>query len=301
MSVLENRSLAQASGTQIKDRCAAAGFSHVAEDLECEGDMPNATLHYINSKPSDTGNTLLYFHGGGYCLPIIGKGHTGFALEFAKAASIKKVVLLEYTLAPELQYPGQIVQALSALRLLLRTHKPSEIVIGGDSCGGNLALAVISHLIKPSNFASRITLDEDLRGSLLISPWVKFDQSAPSFKYNARTDLISDSVLEDLIVHYKPTLGEVYADPATAGPEFWNDMPVRKTLVTAGSWEVFLDDIQLLAKNMGSDYPGAVGKHGPVELAVAAKEAHIECVIDIELDIKNGIMLKQCLDWARRL
>jgi acetyl esterase/lipase len=64
----------------------------------------------------------------------------------------------------------------------------------GDSAGANLVLSLLSHINhpNPSTVLSipPIKLDEDLKGAVLISPWVDFDTSKDSFKRNQYKDCI---------------------------------------------------------------------------------------------------------------
>lgn len=55
---------------------------------------------------------------------------------------------VEYILAPESKFPGSLVQALAAWFYLTRElgYHPSQIILGGDSYGGELALAFSRYL-----------------------------------------------------------------------------------------------------------------------------------------------------------
>ena len=303
VSPLEARYLTPPTGQAIRDYCHNSGITHVAKEFDCGSDAPRATLHYLNSKPEEIGNVVLFFHGGGFGNPLVAAAYVPFNLDFARNASISKVVCLEYTLAPGLRYPGQLVQALYAMRHLLEVHKPSEIVIGGDSAGGNLSLAILAHIIKPSPYAPTLQLGGDkaekLRGAFMISPWVTFDVSSPSFRKNAGTDIIGKHVLNQYVVNLKPKRGEVYAEPLVAEPAFWSNLPAKNVIITAGAWEVFQDHIETLAKKMGAE---AAGGSGPVELAVAAKEQHDQCLFDHASGLPpTGHMARSVSDWARRI
>lgn len=96
-------------------------------------------------------------------------------LEAARAAKCEKVVFLEYTLTLRMQYPGQLVQAAYALKALMeRGMKPEHIIVGGDSAGGNLVLALLAHLKKPLLEAPVVDGFGEggkVRGVVLLSPW----------------------------------------------------------------------------------------------------------------------------------
>jgi acetyl esterase/lipase len=97
---------------------------------------------------------VLFFHGGGYMQPI-NSGHLEWCLRSfvlgIKEAEVA-VACLQYGLAPTLQYPGKLRQAVAALnRLLASGITPRQIVIGGDSAGGHLAFDMLAHMLRPSS------------------------------------------------------------------------------------------------------------------------------------------------------
>jgi monoterpene epsilon-lactone hydrolase len=84
---------------------------------------------------------LLYLHGGGY-FGCSAQSHrpitVGFALEGFR------VLAPDYRLAPENQFPAAVEDAVAAYRGLLgEGYSAERIVIGGDSAGGGLALALL--------------------------------------------------------------------------------------------------------------------------------------------------------------
>ncbi|WP_300379083.1 alpha/beta hydrolase [Henriciella sp.] len=88
--------------------------------------------------------TLLYLHGGGWMLFSIDT-HDRLMREYAERTGCA-VVGLDYSLAPEHRFPRALEESVACLAWLndhgaehgLNTER---IVIGGDSAGGNLALA----------------------------------------------------------------------------------------------------------------------------------------------------------------
>lgn len=77
-----------------------------------------------------------------------------------------RVFAINYRLAPETQFPGQLHDAVSAyMRLTVDLKIPPEnIIFAGDSAGGGLVLATLLYL-----------RDEGYplpAGAILMSPWV---------------------------------------------------------------------------------------------------------------------------------
>ncbi|KAG6020684.1 hypothetical protein E4U40_005925 [Claviceps sp. LM458 group G5] len=114
--------------------------------------------------------------GGGFGLPIL-NGHIKFLMRFIKSRGSRKpslsVLFLEYTLAPIAQYPTQLIQAVEVLRYLITTTKrsPSNIMIGGDSAGGNLVTGVLSHLKHGHKAIDKLALSEPLAAAIMMAPW----------------------------------------------------------------------------------------------------------------------------------
>ena len=84
--------------------------------------------------------TLLFFHGGGF---VIGDVETYDV--FARALAVRtrrRVVSVEYRLAPEHPYPAAVHDCLAVTRYFASQAETGPIVLCGDSAGGNLAAVV---------------------------------------------------------------------------------------------------------------------------------------------------------------
>ncbi|MCY1278903.1 putative acetyl-hydrolase LipR [compost metagenome] len=92
--------------------------------------------------PESSRGLLLYLHGGAYVLGSPAT-HRGLCASLARRARMA-VCVLDYRLAPEHPYPAAREDAVAAYRALLELgHRPQEIVIAGDSAGGNLCLSSV--------------------------------------------------------------------------------------------------------------------------------------------------------------
>jgi acetyl esterase/lipase len=126
---------------------------------------------WVTPKAGAEETVLLYFHGGGYVL-----GSARFYQEptarLALAAGMR-VLVPDYRLAPEHPYPAALEDALAVWRWLRSTGvQPSRVVVGGDSAGGGLTLALL--------MALRDAGQPLPAGALLLSPWVDLSCAAPS-------------------------------------------------------------------------------------------------------------------------
>lgn len=263
--------------------CRKRNIQVSSSTLQC-GQYPNATLHEITlNEEAQQGDTtaLLYFHGGGYRNTIVGEGHVPVILDCAAAARASKVVFLEYTLAPESAYPGQLAQAVRALEVLLNEQnlRPSQIIIGGDSAGGNLALALLAHLHHPAPGVSRISGfgeadEEHFKCVFLISPWVTTSLSAASFRENAPRDYLHKETAKLFMDFWKPRKEDMWADILRAKEGFWATLPVAQMVVTVGEFEVFRDDVETMAQRCSA------GIGDRLTFQVVPGEVHVQAVVD---------------------
>lgn len=93
---------------------------------------------------------IMHFHGGGWVLGDKDT-HDRLVRELAHGAKAA-VVFVNYTPAPDAQYPTQIEEAYAATKWIAENGQtlnldPSRLVVFGDSVGGNMA-AVVSMMAK---------------------------------------------------------------------------------------------------------------------------------------------------------
>ncbi|MEM2134165.1 MAG: alpha/beta hydrolase [Candidatus Freyarchaeota archaeon] len=122
---------------------------------------------------------LLYFHGGGM---VLGSPNTHRILTVTLGQLTKmRVLSVDYRLAPEHPHPAQLEDCTKAYKWLLsKGIKPKNIVIAGDSAGGNLTLTTLLKL-----------RDEGIplpAGAVCLSPATDWTGSDESFFENAKTD-----------------------------------------------------------------------------------------------------------------
>ncbi|MBE7211402.1 MAG: alpha/beta hydrolase [Gluconacetobacter diazotrophicus] len=93
---------------------------------------------------------MLYLHGGGWTLFSLDT-HDRLMREYAARSGLA-VIGLDYSLVPEIRFPVPVLEAVAAIRALRSPahaaalgFDPSALplAVGGDSAGGNLALAAV--------------------------------------------------------------------------------------------------------------------------------------------------------------
>ncbi|KAK4935979.1 hypothetical protein LTR10_023066 [Elasticomyces elasticus] len=216
------------------------------------------SAYWLGDKAAD--KLLLFFHGGGYVTAAT-DAHFQLLFDVVQQAQSRgkslAVLVLEYDMAPAARYPTQVRQATYAFKYLMEDMKIpcSKILLAGDSAGGNLALALLSHIAHPSAaIAPVVKASQPLLGVFLLSPWVTFSINAPSMTSNVYKDCID---VETVYMWSRDFLGTTSEDnynvPLNADPTWWSSLKVNDVCITAGRNEVFLDDIVAFANKMEVD------------------------------------------------
>lgn len=121
-----------------------------------------------------------------------------------------------------------------------------QILVGGDSAGGNLATALLLYL-RDSSLPSPA-------GGILLSPWVDFTTSFSSWDSNASTDYLAIDkndplVPQPLFVRSEEDLIHSYVSPSFSGS--LEGLP--PLIVLAGGGETLRDEITLFAQRADKD------------------------------------------------
>lgn len=255
--------------------------------------------HWLGNPEAET--AILYFHGGGYTQsvsPTWFKYLTRLIQDVQRGEDGKSVavLMLAYTLAPEATYPTQLREAVSLLSHVLTDtgRSPGNIILSGDSAGGNLALALMSHMLHPHPDVPVINLQRPLGGALLYSPWVSFRTDYPSFS-NEKLDNMAPIALRRWsamflgkadTVNREADPGHVTGDAWTEAtlntPQWWEGLHrvVGNMFVWYGGYEVFADSIRAWKRNLNEGWIRGGGEADRVTFLEAPKEAHVAPIGD---------------------
>lgn len=188
----------------------------------------------------NTKNFILYCHGGGYTC-----GSLKYARILANKLSLHtglEVLFFEYRLAPENPYPAAIEDALTIWNhLMLKGYGARDIIVAGDSAGGNLALELTLHLKENNRMLPR--------GLVLLSPWTDMTCSGPSYAKCIDIDpMLTIDYIHAVRGAYCGTKTD-YDDPHVS-PLFADFKDFPPTMVQVGSNEILKSDSDLLVKNL---------------------------------------------------
>ncbi|MDG2495507.1 MAG: alpha/beta hydrolase [Alphaproteobacteria bacterium] len=224
---------------------AAADMMPLPEEPHNIGEtsLGGVLVRKFTPENAPAGKAVLYFHGGGY---VFGSSLSHRHL-IARLAVDSEVTHwgVDYRLAPENPFPAALEDTHAAYMALLESGlSGSDIVLGGDSAGGGLALAL---MLKLRDEGTPLPA-----GAIMMSPWV--DMSVSSESYQTRKDLDPMVTFEQLA-----GLASLYSRPeeskkAPVSPLFGDMTDLPPLYIQVGDNELLLDDsrnLQAKAKAAG--------------------------------------------------
>ncbi|KAI0093135.1 Alpha/Beta hydrolase protein [Irpex rosettiformis] len=240
--------------------------------LEKQGiDLP------ANSPPRPGEKVIYSLHGGGFAAcsahpndgtSNIPKGilkHT--SPHIVRAFTVEYRLLKHHSVKPYNPFPAALFDVIAGYNHLVNIvgFAPEDIVVEGDSAGGNLGIALIRYLIE--NQDHPITKIPRIPSALVLcSPWVDLAPATQdplaAVQYNIPSDYICIAAngINSMITDYcgplgpSATLTNRYISPAT----FFSSTNVSfkgfpRTFILSGGAEVMLDSIRLLRQRMTKD------------------------------------------------
>ncbi|KAJ0414036.1 Alpha/Beta hydrolase protein [Aspergillus carlsbadensis] len=216
---------------------------------------PIAGFWYEAPPPADKIPDLvvLHFHGGAFVLGGARPSEVGWGAPDLSKRLKCPVLAPQYRLSdvrdPTRAFPAALQDAVTAYTYLLYTLKvqPENIILSGDSAGGNLALALLRYLHHTQDAESEANTQRPLpspRAALLWAPWVDLDTPGhvTDQSRNASTDFIFGDLGNWGVRAYVPDGWDsdhaLYPYISPLGREFATDVPI---FIQASTAEVLYD------------------------------------------------------------
>ena len=173
---------------------------------------------------------VIYFHGGGY---IYGSfvSHGAMVSHIAHASE-RRVLFVDYSLAPEQPFPKAIEEAVAVINQMHRDDPMLRYGLAGDSSGGGLVYAVA--------LAGQVQGSPRPTFHVAISPWTDLCIRSPSYAANAAVDPIITKEFSEYAAKLY-LAGHSATDPL-ASPVFGDFHGFSRSLILCGSLEVLEDD-----------------------------------------------------------
>lgn len=182
----------------------------------------------------DTGRIYVHQHGGAYVLGLISL-HFSMFTKLADMAGVT-IILPDYPLPPEMTATGIIEWATAHYDTVVAEHGADNVSLGGDSAGGNLALAIG----QQRDIANPL---------LLLSPWVDLDMT--SMADDVETDeILLDPASARIAAHRYA--GELSPKDALVSPLFADPSTLPEVMIFTGEKDLLHADIMTFAERMRS-------------------------------------------------
>lgn len=220
-------------------RSVSVEFKKVGE-IACE---------WLRPKRHEPDKALLYLHGGSFCS---GSAVTHRHLVGRIVAQTNAVALVpSYRLAPEHRYPAALEDSFASYRYLLDLgYTSDQIVVAGDSAGGNLTLALMLYLREHSYRlpAAAVCLSPVVDLARTDEETKRIDAERAPNDPMIRLDFVAP-MIDEYVGGYDPA--EPYLSPLFGD---LSRLPV--TLIQAGGDELLLTDAERFserAREAGAD------------------------------------------------
>lgn len=241
------------------------------------------TERLINPKQKKSKRVVLQLHGGGY-IGALSDWYRDLAVKQAVLTDAMEVYMVDYRLAPENTYPAALEDAAQVYVEILKNHLADNVIIFGDSAGGNLALELALYL-KENRLPQPAML-------ILVSPWTTFENNLPSRDTNFKKDLVLGEPNpymygEVANPHYggqmslkDPRLSPIYADLSGLPP----------TLIQIGGYELFVDEgIELLKRATADNLNVTLSVYNGMPHDFAMLLPDLQESVDSFAEIKNFV------------
>ncbi len=200
--------------------------------------IEDGRIRWISCGNCDPASVILYFHGGGYIAgsPVTHQAMLGRLSELSGV----RVAALTYRLGPEHPAPAAFEDACRAhADLVARGYGPGDIVLGGDSAGGGLALALLARLCAT-----------DMRpaGLFAFSPWTDLTMSGGTITSNAAADRLLPSERIGELLDYVAS-PDMRRDPRVS-PLFAQFDKPPPVLMQVAQTEILADDTYRMADKL---------------------------------------------------
>ncbi|MDE6008744.1 MAG: alpha/beta hydrolase [Muribaculaceae bacterium] len=239
--------------------------SEAVKVTDITGDEGAAGIKMRLYRPSNSTFSLpllIYFHGGGWCFGSIASCSS--FCESLTSTGKAMVLAVEYSLAPENPFPKAIDECCASVMFAssnMINWNASSISLGGDSAGGNLALATALSMQDSEKFAD----SPAIKSLVLFYPVVKtYAAKSYSWKRYARGYGLNARLMEAFNEAYNSSKEEALASPIKADNEALKKLP--PILIVNAERDILLDQGKEFSDrllSLGKDvtnvvFPGAV-------------------------------------------
>lgn len=214
-------------------------------------DLSASSIEIVQNAAQANDNIIYQLHGGGYVIGFMDV-YRNMAVRYSKLSGGADVASLNYRIAPESTYPAALEDAVEGWEFLLaKGYRPENIIVAGDSAGGNLTLALVAKLRDEGK--------ELPKAVICMSPWADLAGKGESHTANIYKDPLFG-------IKEGAAISENFVPPTYAGstgltdkylsPMYGSFSGFPPMLIQVGTYEILESDSQTVyekAKAAGVD------------------------------------------------
>ncbi|PRT56323.1 Putative steryl acetyl hydrolase mug81 [Wickerhamiella sorbophila] len=209
------------------------------------------SARWIHEAPDRTPDdpVIIFLHGGGYAFKLTPPLVT-FAITAARALKRFRcsLLVLDYTVTPFSRYPGQLQELANCYNTLTSTGNCRRPILLGDSCGANLALALLQHIKYPVKDVP--VCSHPVWACGMVSPWVSLvTYNHGSYTEFKSRDLIDAASLDEMCQAYcdETDLSNPVVNPIMGSTEYWEGVLPKRQFTVWGACESMRDSCREFA------------------------------------------------------
>ncbi len=201
--------------------------------------LPNASGYLLKKAENPKDKLIYYIHGGGFNGACT-RDRMNFVSALVKDFGYN-VFSIDYRLAPEFMFPCGLEDCFDGYKWLLESYKAKNILLVGESAGGNLVLA-LSLLLRDKALALPCAVYAN-------SPVVQFSKITESYeKFSLKKDfIVVKGITENLCGVY---FEEKDKENPYVAPYFANLEGLPPIFLSASNCECLRDDSVLMAEKL---------------------------------------------------
>ncbi|WP_262250417.1 alpha/beta hydrolase fold domain-containing protein [Parapedobacter soli] len=151
----------------------------VSQNVKISGtQIAEVKCYWFTPKNEVSDNIIVYLHGGCFAFGSI-NSHKAMVSHIAENTR-SKILLIEYSFAPENPFPVAINEIVKVYKELLKTYPNRKIIFMGDSAGGGLVVSGIYSIAE-----NKLKLPS---ATILISSWLNLKCNTNSYKTRQSLD-----------------------------------------------------------------------------------------------------------------
>lgn len=198
--------------------------------------IQNIPIERLTPEAGGNGKVVLMLHGGAFVWPLMDSNRE-LAVVYSQLTQGGEVINVDYRIAPTDRYPAALEDCITIYKYLLESGcKNDDILLMGESAGGNLVLALTLYL-RDHN----IPLP---KGIISLSPITEVANDLPSRRINFKNDILlgeNGCALSDQNTK-QDYRGTTDVKIPYLSPLYGNYTNFPPMLIQVGTYEILYDD-----------------------------------------------------------